>query len=208
MLSDLIPKGLRNLVLEEEPKKPGNTTTASQAAAAARPAPSAAPYRAPVASPSSYSVPTGSGETNEAYDRLLASTQFESTDVGQILQKYLEPLKNVPMDPTIRMKTAIAQATAIDKITQEQIIAAFDRMGISLTNEQSSFETWKRNKESLVTELSNRISDLQKQINDTSVELSTQQTKLSVGQSKFSVAMQRRRAEIEQQAAQYRSYLQ
>lgn len=207
---------LKKLVLEEEPVKKSNSSVvpASQAAAAtARPNPSPGmiqtnTYTPPVTAPVNYGPGLGVSADNEAYDRLSAATAFENTNVGKILQKYLEPLKNVPMDPTIKMKSAIAQAVAIDKISNEQILAAFESLQAQLGEEQISFENWRSTKQGKIAELTQQIGDLQKQINEASIELSNTQTKLTVGETKFSAAMQRRRAEIEQQAAQYRSYLQ
>jgi hypothetical protein len=196
--------GLKSMLFEEDKPK-GKVLPASQAAkAVATPVmPTFSPET--LAGSSSAAVSTGN---NEAYDRLRQATQFEGTRVGQILQKYLAPLKDVPLDTALKMKTAITQAVAIDKITKQEILDTFETLRTQLRGEQNSFEGWKQSKVNKIADLTQKITDLQKQLAEVSVELSNQQTKLSVGQNQFTLALANRSDEIEQQARQFAGYLQ
>ncbi len=81
-----------------------------------------------------------SEETEHCYQRILAKTNFEATQVSATIHKYLDPLSAIPsLDERTKFKTAVIQAKAQEGLSQEKILATFDGLKVALQNEQESF---------------------------------------------------------------------
>ena len=151
----------------------------------------------------------------DVYNQILQKTNFDQTDAGQILQKYLTPLASIPMDQSQKFKVALAQATAQEGLTADKIIATFNGLLVALQNETSGFgdyvtqqtdqEVTQRSKQ--ITDIQTQINQLQQQLAQLSTELVTAQSKISVVTNQFSMASSRRKIELEQQQAQYAAML-
>ena len=183
----------------------------------------------PVAVPAASTYPAMSAqpmseEVEHVYQKILAKTNFESTQVAVIIHKYLDPLAAIPsLDERTRFKTAVVQAKAQEGLTQEKILATFDGLKVALQNEQDSFaasaEATKQreidDRQKHVQEVTDAIAQKQKEIaqlqqrlSDMTTELVGAQGKIQRAESQFTIAVQRRALEIDQEKAKYLSLLQ
>ena len=216
--------GLKHVIIEDDDPKP-------QAPAHAQPhAEEATPVAVPVAastSSSSYQTMSGqpmSEETDHCYQRILAKTNFDSTQVAATIHKYLDPLSAIPsLDERTKFKTAVIQAKAQEGLSQEKILATFDGLKVALHNEQESFaasaEATKQHeiadRQKKVQEITDAIAQKQKEVaqlqqrlSDVTTELVGAQGKIQRAESQFTIAAQRRALEIDQEKAKYVSLLQ
>jgi uncharacterized coiled-coil protein SlyX len=218
--------GIKHVIIEDDDPKP-----AAPAHAESQPVPQAAP---PVAVPaSSYSDSTAyqpsstqpmSEETEHCYQRILAKTNFDATQVAATIHKYLDPLSAIPsLDERTKFKTAVIQAKAQEGLSQEKILATFDGLKVALHNEQESFaasaeatkqhEIADRQKKvqeitDAITQKQKEVAQLQQRLADLTTELVGAQGKIQRAESQFTLAAQRRALEIDQEKAKYVSLLQ
>jgi len=223
-MSNKFIDGIKHAIIEDDDPKPqGQAAAQSQPHAAATPA-----VPAPVAQPdaSSYASSTQplSEETEHVYQRILAKTNFSSTQVAATIHKYLDPLSAIPtLDERTRFKTAVVQAKAQEGLTQEKILATFDGLKVALQNEQESFaasaeatkqqEIANRQKKvqeitDAITQKQKEVAQLQQRLSETTTELVGAQGKIQRAESQFTIAAQRRALEIDQEKAKYLSLLQ
>jgi len=165
-----------------------------------------------------------SEEVEHVYQKILAKTNFESTQVAATIHKYLDPLSAIPsLDERTRFKTAVIQAKAQEGLTQEKILATFDGLKVALQNEQESFaasaEATKQreinDRQKHVQEVTDaitlkqkEIAQLQQRLSEMTTELVGAQGKIQRAESQFTIAAQRRAIEIDQEKAKYLSLLQ
>jgi hypothetical protein len=212
---------LKHVIIEDDDPKPeGQAQTHSQPRTEAAP-----PASMPVATaPDTVAHPPMSEETEHVYQRILAKTSFEATQVAATIHKYLEPLSAIPsLDERTRFKTAVIQAKAQEGLTKEKILATFDGLKVALRNEQESFaasaEATKQqeidSRQKKVQEITDAIAQKQKEItqlqqrlSDVTTELVGAQGKIQRAESQFTIAAQRRALEIDQEKAKYVSLLQ
>ena len=190
----------------------------------------APPVAMPVAAPadsSAYQTKSGqpmSEETEHVYQRILAKTNFNATQVAATIHKYLDPLSAIPsLDERTRFKTAVIQAKAQEGLSQEKILATFDGLKVALQNEQESFaasaaatkqhEIDDREKKTqeigdAIAQKQKEIAQLQQRLSDVTTELVGAQGKIQRAESQFTIAAQRRALEIDQEKAKYVSLLQ
>jgi hypothetical protein len=195
---------LKHLVFEDEPEtqKPAHSS-----------GPSGAPAKAPL-SAEAVIQPTMT-DNDEVYRRILAKTDFDSTEVGATIQKFLAPLQNLPMDAALRFKTALAQAKAINGLTEADFLATFDSLKATLQKEREAFsakaqqftEREINGRSARINEITSQINQLQQQLGQLSTELVEAQGKAARAQGQFSAASERRAGEIDQQKAQYAALL-
>jgi hypothetical protein len=199
---------LKHMVFEDEPEPQKPTPASSHAGAAAAPA-MAASYSQPAMA--SAAVP----DNDEAYRRILSKTDFDATEAGATVQKFLQPLANLPMDAALKFKTAVAQAKAQNGLTEEKIIAALDGLKATLRKEQDAFMLKAQQfaareitgRSDRITEITAQITQLQQELSRLSTELVDAQGKAARAQGQFTAAMERRSSEIEQQKAQVSALL-
>jgi hypothetical protein len=210
---------VKHAVFEDEPEPPHTSAAGSpNQAAFAAPLGHSAVETPPEVSPV-HPVESGTVPDDDAvYQRLLAKTNFEATDAATTIHKFLDPLKAIPdsvMPPNIKFKTAVVQAGAQAGLTEESILAAFDRLKAQLQLEQDAFADKAHqfeareiaSRQDRIGQISSQISALQQELANLSGELVAAQGKSSHVQSQFAAAAQRRAMEIEQQKAQYASLL-
>jgi uncharacterized coiled-coil protein SlyX len=165
-----------------------------------------------------------SEETEHVYQRILAKTNFNATQVAATIHKYLDPLSAIPsLDERTRFKTAVIQAKAQEGLSQEKILATFDGLKVALQNEQESFaasaattkqhEIDDREKKTqeigdAIAQKQKEIAQLQQRLSDVTTELVGAQGKIQRAESQFTIAAQRRALEIDQEKAKYVSLLQ
>jgi hypothetical protein len=228
--------GIKHVIIEDDDPKPAAPAAAhSQDAPQAAPAVPAATYTDSAASQPAYqstyqtTYQTMSGqpmseETEHCYQRILAKTNFDATQVAATIHKYLDPLSAIPaLDERTKFKTAVIQAKAQEGLSQEKILATFDGLKVALHNEQESFaasaEATKQHeiadRQKKVQEITDAISQKQKEVAqlqqrlaDVTSELVGAQGKIQRAESQFTIAAQRRALEIDQEKAKYVSLLQ
>jgi len=224
--------GIKHVIIEDDDPKPeGQAQGQAQAHAEAAPpvAPSSdnAVYQ-PVSVPAMITDPINtqpmSEETEHCYQRILAKTNFNATQVAATIHKYLDPLSAIAsLDERTRFKSAVVQAKAQEGLSQEKILATFDGLKVALQNEQNSFATSAaatkqhelNDRQNKVQEITDAISQKQKEIaqlqqrlTDVTNELVAAQGKIQRAESQFTIAAQRRALEIDQEKARYVSLLQ
>jgi chromosome segregation ATPase len=208
---------IKHAIIEDDDPK-SQTSPQSHPAA---PAPSVTP--APAAHTVVSTQPI-SEEVEHIYQRILAKTSFDSTQVAATVHKYLDPLKAIPsLDERTRFQTAVIQAKAQEGLTQEKILATFDGLKVALQNEQVSFSnSAQATKDREITERQKRVQQatdeiaqkqkeivqLQQRLTEMSSELQEAQAKIQRAESQFTLAVQRRALEIDQEKARYASLLQ
>jgi hypothetical protein len=218
--------GIKHVIIEDDDPKP-----AAPAHAESQAAPQAAPPMAvPAASYSDSaayqpaSTQPMSEETEHCYQRILAKTNFDATQVAATIHKYLDPLSAIPsLDERTKFKTAVIQAKAQEGLSQEKILATFDGLKVALHNEQESFaasaeatkqhEIADRQKKvqeitDAITQKQKEVAQLQQRLADLTTELVGAQGKIQRAESQFTIAAQRRALEIDQEKAKYVSLLQ
>ena len=220
-MSNKIIDSIKHAIIEDDDPKPDpRSQTHPQASSATAPAAttsSSSPH--PVLS----SQPM-SEEIEHVYQRILAKTNFNSTQIAATIHKYLDPLVAIPsLDERTRFKTAVVQAKAQEGLTQEKILATFDGLKVALKNERESFsasaqatrereiaDRQKRVQEATdeIARKQSEIAQLQQRLTEMTSELLGAQTRIQHAESQFDAAVQRRAAEIDQEKAKYASLLQ
>jgi hypothetical protein len=203
------------MVFEDEPEKPGQQEHADAPEpapavhSAARPAPVA-----PHAQPAGFAV-GNVADNDEVYQRLLSRTDFAATEIGTTVEKFLSPLENLPMDASLKFKTAVAQAKAQDGLKEPDILATFDQLRGALREEQETFSAKAKQfaakeiagRQDRIGQITAQITELQQELAELSTQVVEAQTKAARAQGQFAAAVERRSSEIEQQKAQYSALL-
>jgi chromosome segregation ATPase len=221
-MSNKIIDSIKHVIIEDDDPKPAGQAhpQPNPEAAVAVPAP-------PAYSDSSRASITSqpmSEEVEHIYQRILAKTNFDSTQVAATIHKYLDPLTAIPsLDERTRFKTAVIQAKAQEGLTKEKILATFDGLKVALQNEQESFaasaeatkqreiaDRQKRVQEATdeIKQKQQEITQLQQRLAEMTAELAGAQSKIQHAESQFTIAAQRRALEIDQEKAKYVSLLQ
>ena len=193
-----ILKTLRNAVFEEEE----------------RPAPRDAGPRSPAAAPAA-SPPAGSAPEpvlaadadDGIYRALLEKTSFDATDAGRAIGKYLGAMDAVPLEASLKLETAIAQARRIDGVTDDALLASFDAMRRALELEQRSFQEASArfkagevdDREGRMRALTTEIDDRQAQLARLTAELAQARASMARTTARFTTAADRRDHEIAQE---------
>jgi len=224
-MSNKFIDSLKHVIIEDDDPKPqGHAQTPApqtQVETAAPTAPGNGFQAPPTSSP--ITPPMGE-ETEHVYEKILAKTNFENTQVAATIHKYLDPLVAIPsLDERTRFKTAVIQAKAQEGLTQEKILATFDGLKVALKNEQESFassaeaikqqEIVNRQKKvqeinDAITQKQKEITQLQQRLSEVAGELAGSQSRVQRAEAQFAAAAQRRAAEIDQEKAKYVGLLQ
>jgi len=223
-MSNKFIDGIKHVIIEDDDPK-AESKPQAHPQPHAEPAPAAAvPVAAVVDSVAYPSVQPMSEEVEHVYQRILAKTNFDNTQVAATIHKYLDPLSAIPsLDERTRFKTAVIQCKAQEGLTQEKILATFDGLKVALQNEQESFaasaeatkqqEITNRQKKSqeigdAIAQKQKEIAQLQQRLAEVTTELVGAQSKIEHAQAQFTAAAQRRGLEIDQEKAKYVNLLQ
>lgn len=217
---------IKHIAFEEEPEKPAASAPHAAVPAAVPPfttpfATPFAPAAASAAPAAAFAPPIDTGvvpDSDEAYRKIFAKTDFEATDAAATIHKYLEPLKAIPdsvMSPNVKFKSAVLQAKAIAGLTEDSILAVFDTLAARVQQEKDAFETKAQQfassqitgRQDRISQISAQITQLQQELAQLSGELADAQGKSASARNQFMAAAQRRSSEIEQQKAQYAALL-
>ncbi len=152
---------------------------------------------------------------SSAYEMLRSKTSFEDSETGVELAKYLKPLESLPLDERMKLKSAMAQASAQSGLTVERLLATFDGLKQNLQHEIQKFHDFATAQtDSEVTtrtqqmeEIKGQIEKLQQQLIQLSSEKANEEGKVAHARSEFEAAVSTRNAELDQQKAHYASLL-
>lgn len=167
------------------------------------------------------SAPSLGEEGEKIYQRLLAATSFDNTEVFATLHRFLDPLAAIPMDDTTRFKAALVQARQHEGMGPEKVLGTFEGLKVALSNEQKSFEASVQKQDQEVAAKSDKmalinsqiaakqqeIANLQNELATASSELIDTQGKVQRAKSQFALAAQRRAGEIEQEKTKYANFM-
>jgi uncharacterized coiled-coil protein SlyX len=217
-MSNKFIDSIKHVIIEDDDPKADAKPAAHAEAPVAAPPPSMESSYHPV------STQPMSEEVEHVYQRILAKTNFNATQVAATIHKYLDPLAAIPtLDERTRFKTAVIQAKAQEGLTQEKILATFDGLKVALQNEQESFkasadatkdrEISDRQKKvqeitDAIAQKQREIAQMQQRLSGMTTDLVAAQGKIERAQSQFTIAVQRRAVEIDQEKAKYASLLQ
>lgn len=221
-MSNKFLDSIKHAIIEDDDPKPATPATAAHVQPQAE-VPASTPAELIATAPTMSSQPM-SEETEHVYQRILAKTNFDSTQIAATIHKYLDPLAAIPsLDERTRFKTAIVQAKAQEGLTQEKILATFDGLKVALQNEQESFAASAANTKQreiddrqrkvqevtdAIAQKQREISQLQQRLSESTTELVAAQGKIQRAESQFTIAAQRRALEIDQEKAKYVALLQ
>jgi len=222
-MSNKFLDSIKHVIIEDDdPKAAAQPQNPQSHTDAAPPAPAAPPVM--TAGPPVVTTQPLSEEVEHVYQKILAKTNFESTQVSATIHKYLDPLSAIPsLDERTRFKTAVVQAKAQEGLTQEKILATFDGLRVALQNEQESFATaaeatkqreisdrQKKVQEftDAITQKQREISQMQQRLAEMTNDLAAAQGKIQHAEAQFTIAAQRRALEIDQEKARYAGLLQ
>jgi hypothetical protein len=227
---------LKNLAVEETPDAPSSSasTPTPIAPAPAAPSPfsfsfgggaSAAAAPAPIAPTPTGDTPSlssfmsstvaSSPEAEDFYQKLLAKTDFDKSDIALTIQKFITPLQALITDRNMLFKAGVASAKAQAGVTEDAILNTFDTMKATLSQAAESFKTKAAAfeakeitaRQNRLAEINSQIATLQAELTQVSSDLSDAQAKDAHTQSGFNSALQRRAAELDTQKAQYAAML-
>jgi outer membrane murein-binding lipoprotein Lpp len=218
-----VPKAMHDMVFESEPDpiKPASSNPPTTGRPTEQVPPTSFTPSPQVYIPSNVQTVTTSSD-NDAYKVLCAHINFETTDVFLKLNKYLAPLASTNLDEKTKFSVAWNQAKAIDGLTPEAFMAAFDNLLAQLGQEGQNFQTWLQGQtDSLVTpkaqqidQLSTHIADLNRQIQEASTQIQTvssdkadAEAKITKAKSQFDSAFSLHQSEVTALKAKYSSLL-
>lgn len=194
---------LRNLVFEEEKQTPVKQDIKPQQ---------------DTPRPSLVTTPTvvEPSSNTSAYDLLLTKTDFNTTDAGKTLKKYLDTLVGIALDERVKTQTAMAQAKALDGLTPSKVLGTFDSITNQINTEVNNFKTFSDRKTAQeIDARKQQIEDTQKQITELqnkqiqlTTDMANAQMKIDHAKADFQNAVAKRTAEINDQRAHYASILQ
>ena len=226
---------LKSMVVEDDPSAPTPVPVAPAPVAAAAVSPfslgSSAAGTAPAFAPAAYTpppagastlssfvggaAPVSSAEAEDFYQKLFTKTNFDTTDIANTINKFLGPLKALPMDDNLKFRTAVAQAKANANITEDAILNTFDTLKTTLATAADNFKTKVgafEDKE--ITARQNRLADIAQQLTALQTEQTQVTSDLAAAQAKdagtqtaFNTALTKRGTEIDGQKAQFASML-
>src|SRR5689334_7841340 len=160
-MSNKIIDTIKHAIIEDDDPKPDSKSQA-------HPQPSSA------AVPAVMGTQPMSEEVEHVYQRILAKTNFNSTQIAVTIHKYLDPLVAIPsLDERTRFKTAVIQAKAQEGLTQEKILATFDGLKVALQNEEESFTA------SAQATREREIADRQKRVQEATDEIARKQSEIA-----------------------------
>lgn len=196
-----LPKGLHDILVEDE--HPSSVNHPQPAPVPAAPVPVAPSAPAPVVSPSD-----AADHQSDAYQKVLAKTNYSQVPVFQTLKQYLEPLADMAMDDKTKFSIAVKQAQAREGLDVSALLKCFDD---ALTTLQTTAETFSNavaaRVQKEVTARNQQAADLQSQAHQLTEDAFAAQQKIDQSKHYFDIAVQTRTTEINQEKTKYASLL-
>lgn len=191
----------KELLFKEEAPKPATGQSAP------KPQPERIAKVAPVAPwPTAPSMPL-SGVT-PVYISLKDKMDFDKTDAGMTLAKYLTPLKAVNIDERAKYHAAVAQASAIEGLSVAKILATFDGLKHGLQDELANFGSEAKEREDDLAVKIRQRDMLRAQLTALESEIQSTTDKVTKAREDFRTAVDSLTQELENQKARYTGLLQ
>ncbi len=154
-------------------------------------------------------------EHDDAYQRLFAKTDFETTPTFQVINSYLAPLATMALDDKTKFKVAFQQAQAKEHIQQSDVLAVFDSFKGVLQRAADLFADAVKGsiiaqvekKKRQAAEITAQIQTLQVQVAQLTEEAFAAQQRIDAAKHRFDVALQTRTTELAQEQAKYAGLL-
>jgi hypothetical protein len=190
-MSKLVEK-LKHSVFEEEspgsPHKPSTNVIHTPAPYLSNPTPPEAAY-----------------VDSELYKTLLEKTNFSGTILGQLLQKCLATFSE--FDETTKTKAALAMAKSQETDIPLKLRNTFSALLTALQQENTKFQNSLRSGQTELEGQKKMLVQLQAQVNQLTTSIQANELKLNSATSDFQAAFDRRKQELEQEAAHYNTLL-
>lgn len=162
-----------------------------------------------------FAVPAAVVLDEGVYQSVLAKTNFDDTPAGKAIHKYFDALDGSGLDTATRFKSAMKQAAALDGVTPDKVLAAFDDMEAALEDDAAGFDKVAQSVEAQqITSRQQKLQDiaeqaaaLEQQRQQVGAELAEQQQSHANAVAQYGLARQRRASEIQQQKAQFAALL-
>ena len=215
----IIPDAIKHLVVEDdEDDKKATTITHPAGTTKSTVTPTYVDPQPYIASPqynSPFSIPSTIVQDENIYRNLLSKTNFDNTTVGQTVRRYYDALDGMNLDVSTRLRMAMKQATKLDNVTIDQVIAAFDSLKVTLQQEVEAFASAaESSKGKDIIARQNRITAIDDQTEKLGQEkaklvsdLAEAQNNHATATQQFNMASQRRVTEIDQQRVQFTALL-
>lgn len=170
---------------------------------------------APAPAGSPFAVPSTTVLDEKVYQSVLAKTNFDTTPVGKAIHKYFDALEGSGLDTNARFKAAMKQAAALDNISADQVLAAFDQMQSALEADAQGFQKIADSveanqitaRQTKITTFQHQVETINQQIAQLQTELVGEQNNHANAVQQYGLAEQRRAQEIAAQKAQFASLL-
>jgi ferredoxin len=128
----------KSFFVEEEEKKTVSKPAPGLSASMAMSIATANAANVPSVSGSPFTAAAAVVLDESVYQRVFAKTDFDQTDVAKAIHRYFDALPDV-LDTNTKFKTAMAQASKLDGVTADKVLAAFDGLKTKLQSEQDGF---------------------------------------------------------------------
>lgn len=167
--------------------------------------------------------PSADVSQNDTYTTLRQAVNFDMTEVGAALHKYLDPLASLAnINEGTKFMMAWAQVQSIEHVSKERFLATFDGLLQALGQQSDSFNGFIQNqtdtivtpKEQRIAELNNKITDLQQQMQAAAAEMNQvandkaeAEGKIARAVSQFNSALSLRTNEINSDKVKYQNLL-
>ena len=169
----------------------------------------------PAAAPTSWPQTTTSEQINpdaadhdEAYQRIAAKSDFASSPVIKMLNKYLAPMADTPIDDKVKFSLAMKQAHTLEGLDPTAVNDVFEQCKATLSTVADSFAQTVASKRATDVDAKKKQADaLQAQAKQLSEDAFAADQRLQTAEHKFAGAMQQRLTEVNQEQTKYAALL-
>lgn len=184
--------GWKDAIFEQDPKKPAKVERAE-------PLPPPPP------------VPPLGGRIkvieSPVYQTLKAKVDFDQTDAGAALAKYLNPLREANLEEHAMYRAAVAQAKAQEGLSVAKILATFDGLKTRLQDEAAAFEQSAKDVEAESADKVAKRNSLQAQLDALNIEIQSAAVKIGSARVDFQQAVKTLTQELDSQKLKYSELL-
>jgi hypothetical protein len=141
-------------------------------------------------------------DCSDQYQKMLANTDFDDTEVGKVLKQFSAPLQGVVMDEKQKFQAVLALArNSLGGVVTAKILGTFDELLNRLASMQTDFNAGAAAFER------DEIVEKQKELTAATADLDSAQARLRFTVDGFAAALKTRTDELRQQRAHYESLM-
>lgn len=151
-------------------------------------------------------------DCSDQYQKMLADTDFDETEVGKVLKQFSAPLQGVVTDEKQKFQAVLALAgNSLGGVVTAKILGTFDELLGRLASMQTDFNTgaaaFERDeiagRKATLQKIDREIVEKQKELTAATADLDSAQAKLQSTKDSFTAALKTRTEELRQQRAHY-----